>query len=512
MYNILIVEDEVIERSVIKYLIKQNSFDLHIYETDNGKDALDLLHNEPIDILMTDIRMPIMDGLKLTEKAKQLYPDIPIIFFSNYSDFSYVKKALKLHAANYIMKPIDPDEFKTTISNILSYIQEQESKRIRSQKQLHIIQNHILYKLINHTSMKYLRSLYPQIDFSFAYSVHRLILFQMERDYFHMLPAEDEAFFSYETLLPSGSHFINLNPAQNILLLTDSGRHDSWYENLADKLSDHILKKCQINCHIAVSRMIGSPDELSFAYEETERKLIENLFAGSHLPIAKDDSDNIPETADAILNQLRIDIQVKDSISLRSHIKLMIDTVKSDRGYSQLYFRFLCTSVLNILLDGFPEEKDKYFDDYAAIISRSVHIAPIETLLLRLTDQLITFFENEPITPLQTLRQVKQYIHNHYAEDLSLEILAKKVYLSPSYLSKLFIEHNGSGINKYIKKVRMEKAKDLLLNTPLSVKEISKRVGYSSDSYFCKSFFKDFEVTPDRFRNQNTITPERKEN
>ena len=249
MYNILIVEDEAIERSVIKYLIKQNSFDLRIYETDNGKDALDLLHNEPIDILMTDIRMPIMDGLKLTEKAKQLYPDIPIIFFSNYSDFSYVKKALKLHAANYIMKPIDPNELKTTISNVLSYIQEQESKRIRSQKQLHIIQNHILYKLINNTSMKYLRSLYPQTDFSFAYNVHRLILFQMERDYFHMLPAEDETFFSlYETPLPSGSHFINLNPAQNILLLTDSGRHDSWYENLADKLSDHILKNCQINC------------------------------------------------------------------------------------------------------------------------------------------------------------------------------------------------------------------------------------------------------------------------
>lgn len=76
----------------------------------------------------------------------------------------------------------------------------------------------------------------------------------------------------------------------------------------------------------------------------------------------------------------------------------------------------------------------------------------------------------------------------------------------------IYTEHNDSGINKYIKKVRMEKAKDLLLNTPLSVKEISKRVGYSSDSYFCKSFFKDFEITPDKFRNQNTIIPERKEN
>lgn len=515
MYNILIVEDEAIERNVIKYLIDQNHFDLHVYEADNGKDALDLLRSESIDILLTDIHMPIMDGLNLTEKIKQLYPDIPIIFFSNYNDFSYVKKALELQAVNYIMKPVDPDEFKTTISDVLSHIQEKESLASRRQNQLHIIQNHILYKLLTNTSIERLRALYPQTDFSFTYNCHRLILFQMERDYFDVFLAEDETFFSSEDLkhlLPAGSHFINLNPAQNILLLTGSDHHFSWYENLADKLSNHLQEICRISCHTAVSRFITSPDDLSSAYEETERELMENLFTDDHLPITPETADDILRTDDTILNLIRMDIQVKDSVSLRSHIKLMIDTAKSDRGYSQLYFRFLCTSVLNILLDGLPAEKEKYFDDYAAIISRSIHIAPIESLLFRLTDKLITFFESEPESPLQTLQKVKQYIHKHYAEDLSLEILAKKVYLSPSYLSKLFAEYNDSGINKYIKNVRMEKARELLLNTTLSVKEISKRVGYSSDSYFCKSFLKDFEVTPDKFRNQNTTSPERKEN
>lgn len=507
MYSILIVDDEAIERSVIKYLIAQNHFDLQIYEACNGKDALDLMQDKPIDILLTDVRMPIVDGMNLTEKAKQLYPDISIIFFSNYKDFSYVKKALELQAVNYIMKPVDPDEFHSTITKVLSCIQEQKRQLNQSQKQMSIIQNHILYKLINNTSIKHIKALYPQTDLSFISECRRLILFQTERDYFSVSADEDEFFFpaaDLKHILPAGSHLINLNPAQNVLILTGPEHHILWYEDLADKLTRHIQEICQIICYAAVSKPVVNPDDLSSAYEETERKLTAKLFNGDRFPDNRNITEHMPYSDDILLNRLETAVQLKDSVSLRSHINLIIDNARSDGGYSQIYFRFLCTSILNILLDGIsPDEKEQHFDEYAAIIAQSLHLAPIESLLFRLTEKLIASFEKETESPLQILRQVKQYIHKHYQDDLSLDILAKKVYLSPNYLSRLFTEYNDCGINKYIKKVRMKKAKELLLNTPLSVKEIAKQIGYSSDSYFCKSFLKDFDVTPEKFRNQN---------
>ena len=511
MYNILIAEDELIERNIVKYLIKQNQFDLCIFEACNGTKALDILSGEHIDILMTDVQMPFMNGIELADKARQLYPDIPIIFFSSHNDFSYIKRALSLRAVNYIMKPVNANEFSSTISSVLADIREKESLLMEKQKRLHIIQNHILYKLINKTRAEQLKVLYPEVNFSFIHGGGCLILFQSDRDYFDVITPEDDSFLTPEMLrsiLPSNSHFINLNPAQNVLVLIGPDHHASRYEELAVKLSDYIHQHCAISCRVAISGFISSLEDLPSAYEETERKLMDDITLHSSVsPLICSSGTSVSD--DEILNQIRSDIQFKDSVRLRSHIRLLINNLRNTPKQSQIYFRFQCTSVLKLLLTGFPPEKEKHFDEYATVISRSVHLAPIETLILSLTDELAVFFDEQQTVPQKTLVQVKQYIRSHYAEDLSLELLAKSVFLSPGYLSALFIEHNGYGINKYIKKVRMEKAQEMLLNTEFSVNEISKRVGYTSTSYFYRSFFKDFGVTPDKFRIENRNASER---
>ncbi|KLV26585.1 hypothetical protein ABW02_10840 [Niallia circulans] len=102
-----------------------------------------------------------------------------------------------------------------------------------------------------------------------------------------------------------------------------------------------------------------------------------------------------------------------------------------------------------------------------------------------------------------------QYIHEHYAEDLSLNILADKVYLSPRYLSDVFIQETGSGINKYIKQVRMDAAKNLLIHTNMKINDICKQVGYQNISYFVRSFRESFGLSPEKFRQSNGNTKEK---
>jgi two-component system, response regulator YesN len=128
MYTILIVDDEKSEREVILFLIKKYKLNLHTLQADNGKAALDILKEKPVDILLTDIKMPFINGMELATKARDIYPDIEILFFSGYDDFEYVKTALSLRAVNYILKPINENEFYKSILTIINTIHKRETQ------------------------------------------------------------------------------------------------------------------------------------------------------------------------------------------------------------------------------------------------------------------------------------------------------------------------------------------------------------------------------------------------
>lgn len=119
MYHLLIAEDEADERALIRFLLKEFVHKFNIMEAANGRDALDLLRNNHIDILLSDVQMPFLDGIELVRTIKEENPDIEVLFFSGFDDFVYVKTALSLKAVNYILKPVSPDEFYKSLSEIV---------------------------------------------------------------------------------------------------------------------------------------------------------------------------------------------------------------------------------------------------------------------------------------------------------------------------------------------------------------------------------------------------------
>lgn len=139
MYQLLIADDELDERMLVKYLLKEYEDDINITEASNGKMAVSLLQKQHFDILISDIEMPFINGIDLATKAKELYPDIEIMFFSGFDDFNYVRNALSLHAVNYILKPINQTEFHESLSEILKRL---DSKTIEFTKSEKYIEDH----------------------------------------------------------------------------------------------------------------------------------------------------------------------------------------------------------------------------------------------------------------------------------------------------------------------------------------------------------------------------------
>lgn len=128
MITILIVDDEKLERRGIRFLLKREG-DFQILEAANGKDALGILASNHVDILFSDVKMPYMNGLELTKAVREDHPDMEIVIFSGYNDFSYAREALRYGVVDYVLKPVDPNEFHKTFQRVMENISSKEEKQ-----------------------------------------------------------------------------------------------------------------------------------------------------------------------------------------------------------------------------------------------------------------------------------------------------------------------------------------------------------------------------------------------
>ena len=116
MLTILVVDDEKLERKGIRFLLNRRSEEMEILEAANGKAACEILQHRTVDIMLTDIKMPFMDGIELVSVAHKLQPDLQMVIFSGYGEFAYAKKAMASGVSNYVLKPVDPAEFENTLN------------------------------------------------------------------------------------------------------------------------------------------------------------------------------------------------------------------------------------------------------------------------------------------------------------------------------------------------------------------------------------------------------------
>lgn len=152
MYTLLIADDEADERALIRFLLNEFKDIFYILEASNGRDALELLTDSHVDVILSDVQMPFLNGIELVSQIKEKNPDIEILFFSGYDDFSYVKAALSLKAVNYILKPVDPDEFHKLLTEIVSHL---DSRKIEFAKSEQYIETHfhdIVHEIRNDTA------------------------------------------------------------------------------------------------------------------------------------------------------------------------------------------------------------------------------------------------------------------------------------------------------------------------------------------------------------------------
>ena len=201
------------------------------------------------------------------------------------------------------------------------------------------------------------------------------------------------------------------------------------------------------------------------------------------------------------MEQITNDIQYKDLPHLRQDFQKLEDKYRANKQFSDMYVKFVFSGILKELLDQMDEMDEKMLSKRVDRLYRCKNLKDVIAIVDEALQEYEHCIQEQEDGFRSEITKVKSYIYHHYQErNLGAETLSAMVFLSPGYLSAVFKEETGVTLNRFIREVRMEKAKELLETTNMKISGIAKEVGFSNNSYFCRSFREFFGDTPEACR------------
>ena len=499
MMNILIADDEKIEREGIRYLLSLEKGERRIFEAANGKQAMQILRTENIDMILTDIKMPVMDGLELARRAKELFPEIRIVIFSGYNDFTFAQEAIRYGVTDYILKPVDPDNFHEIIEKAEKNIRERQAEENREIRRQNFLQQYFLQNYLYSGKKEILEKAGEFVDLDKWNGWHCAILIETDTAFFDT--AEENFPGELQKELRRVFFYLNLNERQSLLLFQDVYCD---YLLVANHLYTFLKRNYMVRIYLSVSRKFDGCECLPEILGQLEQQMEEKFYhPEKHIFSCEEEELKMAagEVQDSQLMQMiSEDISRKDTEQLWKHFECLKEKYSSNTQFSAMYIKFVFSNVIQELF-----QENQFADEHRLEqeIDRLYSCGNIMDILKVTEDNIREyekFLERSMSESRNEVAAVKNYIYQHYGEDLNLEMLAEKVYLSSGYLSFIFKKETGMNLNRFIMVFRMEKAGGFLRDTNMKVAQISEKVGFANVSYFCRSFREYYGCSPESYR------------
>ena len=332
-----------------------------------------------------------------------------------------------------------------------------------------------------------------------------MVLMSFNHDFFGLKSVN----FSDEVKKKTGLDFwcVNIDPSSCVFLFSEE---TGDRKALGDKLNEAINRLYDETSYVSVSQPLpgghSNLKALGRTFDSLE-SLMENRFYLGDDHVFLEGEENAPADindidSDVLMKQIKQDINVKDMVGLREHYEKLCDKYKNNTGFSQVYVKFVFSNLMKEIYDNVPKADQGSLSADVDKLYRTTDFSEVMNILDRGISLLEKNFDLNPQTSHREIETVKKYIYDHYNEELSTELLAEKVYMAPSYLSHVFKKETGQNLSKFIKSLRMEKAKQMLEETHNKIVNISYAVGYPNVSYFCRSFRAYFGVSPQQYRSE----------
>ncbi|WP_099467386.1 response regulator [Konateibacter massiliensis] len=527
MYKIMLADDEGIVIDALKFIIEKNFEDECVVEyAKTGRNVIELSETFSPDIAFMDIQMPGINGIEAMKEIRKHNSSVIFIVVSAYDKFDYAKEAINLGVMEYINKPILHDKIVEILRRAMGIIDQERKKR----------RNDLMIR-------EKLENVVPVIESGLIYS----ILFQehFEEDvenYKQLLGINVD--YGYMLSLVCGENQEN-NHMTNAV---GSGiRIQSNYRDIRDSIKDYfpgiigpvmankiavlipydeklmdydarieLIEKARQLARKLKSRMdlqfrigIGSVKNINQAVESYNEALTALLHArGSvahveDLPLGCDYEEDYPIE----LEKKLFDAVGRGDVAEGNEIaKKFFDWMQEKHGEYRddiklKALEFVLWSEHIAYESGGMVYKFRSRSEYLEVLNQMQGNDEIRRWFLEKTWEACQNVKGKKQETSSTIiDKAKEYIEKQYHKDISLDEVSKEVDISPYYFSKLFKEETGENFVKYVTNIRMNKAKELLNNTDMSMKEIGLRIGYADPNYFSRIFKKNIGVTPTEYK------------
>lgn len=496
MYKVLVVDDSKHSRegaaAKIRSLFSERC---EVQTACDGLSALSLSLSWQPDILLTDLRMPFMDGIELAEKLRVLVPSLKIVFFSNYSDKEYLKAAIKIQAVSYIDKPVDDEKLYSTIEScvvsldesrllrreLLSYREDFRALIMRLWGNALCRPNIYIDSYTRHFEKLHLEKL--------VQAAYRCIIcpYQPDSELFGRL---SEGVYRYLPAMDIDRQAVGFVYADDEALLNGSG-----FYSLMDRLSS-ACERMRISVGDNAPDYARAWQSYQTALEASEEHFFDDNPVHFHAPQAKG-AKELPDI-DALLAALKQNA-MSTNPPLEAAINAAMDALALTR--SEEAARLFCIRLADFLI----KYSEAYYFDFHLCFSRqqllnAIGAARLYGDLRALINGWAANLRGETTGEKAIVRMVVSYVNLHYAEPLSVADIASHIGYSTAHLSELFKQHTGVTIKQQIINVRIDHVKRALKQGGYSLESIAAACGYQNARYLCHVFKSHTGVTPSQYR------------
>lgn len=534
--KVFLVEDEMVIRRGIK-----NSIDwekegyIFCGEASDGELAYPMIIKEKPDILITDIRMPFMDGLELCKLVKKELPNIKILILSGYDEFDYAKEAIRLGVTEYLLKPISSGKLLEALNGVSESIRREKEDKDLVRKYMEEIRENTEHEkqkffeqmIAGNLSMADALETGKKYEMSLSAGMYNLLLFRFTLGEENRKSGEllGEAEYAIEKLTERLEYVFEFQRGVEgwaFLLMADNEEQMSERVKELSKDLEEIMKNYST---IAYFGGIGQPvarlRELEESFREAERALAARFTMELNRIISVDDirmAQNV-DTLD--------DIEIT-SFGEIEKTRTMLEKFLNNGVEDEI------DEFVDVYINELPEENLKsvlmrqyiIMDAYIVMMSFCEKIEGIEGKMQAQSEEL-----KNSMKTIQTLEEIKNYIRmllkkiigvrdtisgrrysdiieiakdqirkTYMSDEISLNTIAAEVGMSPSYFSSIFSKEMGKTFVEYLTEIRMDRAKELLMCSSMKTSEIGYEVGYKDPHYFSYIFKKTQNCTPKEFR------------
>ncbi|AZS13499.1 response regulator [Paenibacillus lutimineralis] len=550
MYHLLIVDDLPIIVDGLLELFEQTShLELKLYKAYSGEEALEILKAHSIDIVISDIKMPGLEGIELLQEIRRHWPSCKVIFLSAYNDFQYARSAITYGGFEYILKIESDDKIIHSVERAIAKLEEEAKEKAivaKAQADMRIampsLQKEAVLELLKgrQLSTKQLRHMLEEVRIPLEAELPVYMMLGRIEEWKQGLSVQDRALYIYAFKNISdeylSSHVCSYSccyDQNRIVWLIQPVREDisggaepfmDWMRahREAKRLIHVIQQSCErvlgLSASFVLNNRSTSWNELSPCFHTLKYD-----FATQREGIRDIESAVFAVTTDN--DEVRTQTQSYDPF-YHTRVQLLMTCLENNHQeqFSELYLELVSIWKEDT---GSYERKIELYHSLSAVylfyLSKHPEVREYLNTLLDL-DQLFHpqhqgsweeldhyfwqlaeyIFEwiasREEDTPAEVVAKVHQYIERNIAADTSLNALADYVGLNPSYLSRLYKQITGEGLSKYINDYRTLAAKSMLLNSSKKVGEIAAALGYNSALAFIRFFKRQSGMTPQEFR------------